>query len=161
MPDEPAPSPKGAMPPPSVPTTGKARAQDRSDLPHADGEILRVSGRTSHANTWRMPMVLRMKHKVPSKDLNDPTIEGLYRAFHDPSTLPVVKHAVTDLIIKLGANPDDDMNMKHAGVSAVGAAVREASPGATSAAPTEQINSQLATHAGVDAAHRWLDTHTA
>ena len=44
-------------------------------LPYREGEIVFDSGRSRFADENGMPRVLRMKHKVKSSDLGDPTIE--------------------------------------------------------------------------------------
>ena len=90
-----------------------------------------------------MPRVLRMKHKVKSSDLGDPTIERLYQMYHDPASLQVIKTQATTLIIRLVAHPENSQNMAAAGVGVADDAQRAPSPGATSMAPTEEINSKF------------------
>ena len=61
-----------------------------------------------------MPLVLRMKHVVKSPDLGNPTIEELFRMYHE-SKIPVIRKQAAELIIKLNANPDDPANKTSAG----------------------------------------------
>ncbi|CAE7039205.1 GABBR2 [Symbiodinium sp. CCMP2592] len=138
------PPPPREMPPPSNPPSRKMSRQSGYNVPHADGETLMVSGRAPYSDQMGLPLVLRMKTRVPEPDLDSPTIEDIIRMYHAPNTLPVVRKKVANVIISMNANPDDPINMKAAGVVPPSAeetgAGRAASPGGTSATTQERIN---------------------
>ncbi|CAE7733830.1 Tdrkh [Symbiodinium sp. CCMP2592] len=138
------PPPPREMPPPSNPPSRKTSRQSGYNVPHADGETLMVSGRAPYSDQMGLPLVLRMKTRVPEPDLDNPTIEDIIRMYHAPNTLPVVRKKVANVIISMNANPDDPINMKAAGVIVPSAeetgAGRTASPGGTSATTQERIN---------------------
>ncbi|CAE7475642.1 unnamed protein product [Symbiodinium sp. CCMP2592] len=126
---ETTPPPPHNMPPPSSLPTRKSHRQTGYSAAHPDGEPLMVSGRAEYSDRMRLPSVLRMKTRVPESDLDNPT-----------------KKAAA-VIIAMGANPDDDINMRAAGVTVphtgnTGTG-RAASPGSTSAATQERINPQF------------------
>ena len=99
------------MPPPQAPPARRVTAHEETRLPHSEGEVLRVTGRSRFANQMRMPLVLRMKHTVPSDDPGNPTIEQLYRMYNDESSIPIVRQQAAELIVKLNALPTDEINM--------------------------------------------------
>ncbi|CAE7248022.1 JNK [Symbiodinium sp. CCMP2592] len=138
------PPPPREMPPPSNPPSRKTSRQSGYNVPHAEGETLMVSGRAPYSDQMGLPLVLRMKTRVPEPDLDNPTIEDIIRMYHAPNTLPVVRKKVANVIISMNANPDDPINMKAAGVVPPSAeetgAGRAASPGGTSATTQERIN---------------------
>ncbi|CAE7541323.1 JNK [Symbiodinium sp. CCMP2592] len=138
------PPPPREMPPPSNPPSRKTSRQSGYNVPHAEGETLMVSGRAPYSDQKGLPLVLRMKTRVPEPDLDNPTIEDIIRMYHAPNTLPVVRKKVANVIISMNANPDDPINMKAAGVVPPSAeetgAGRAASPGGTSATTQERIN---------------------
>ncbi|CAE7726179.1 GABBR2 [Symbiodinium sp. CCMP2592] len=113
----------------------KAPKKESFSDPHIDGETLRVSGRSRFADDKRMPDVLRMKTKVPDEGLGNPTIGQLIQMYHDPKSLPVIRNRSAELIIAMNADPDDNVNMRAAGVHRAAADVRAPSPGSTSATP--------------------------
>ena len=135
--------------------------QERFRLPHKDGEVLFVTGRSQLADENRMPQVLRMKHTVKSSDLGGPTIEGLYQMYHDPHSRPIIKKQAAGLIIKPNANPDDPQHMAAANVGMSDEPQRSQSPGSTSMAPTEEINSKFEGASGRTALRRSMDTFNA
>ncbi|CAE7345631.1 unnamed protein product [Symbiodinium sp. CCMP2592] len=144
---ETVPSPPRSMPPPSNVPTRKSQRQTGYGAAHPDGEALRVTGRTPYSDQMKLPSVLRMKVRVPESDLDNPTIEDIIRMYHAPNTLPIIRKKAASVIIAMGANPDDDINMKAAGVTVphtenTGTG-RAASPGSTSAATQERINPQF------------------
>ncbi|CAE7787792.1 GABBR2 [Symbiodinium sp. CCMP2592] len=141
---ETTPPPPREMPPPSNPPSRKMSRQSGYNVPHAEGETLMVSGRAPYSDQMGLPLVLRMKTRVPEPDLDNPTIEDIIRMYHAPNTLPVVRKKAANVIVSMNANPDDPINMKAAGVIAPSAeetgAGRTASPGGTSATTQERIN---------------------
>ncbi|CAE6963895.1 GABBR2 [Symbiodinium sp. CCMP2592] len=138
------PPPPRKMPPPSNLPTRKLQRQSGYSAAHPDGETLRVSGRAPYSDQMRLPSVLRMRTRLQEPDLNNPTIEEVIRMYHSPSTLPILRKKAASVIIAMNANPDDDVNMKAAGVAAPSAANagtgRGASPESTSATTQERIN---------------------
>ncbi|CAE7237318.1 unnamed protein product [Symbiodinium sp. CCMP2592] len=88
---EAVPPPPREMPPPSNPPSRKTSRQSGYNVPHAEGETLMVSGRASYSDQMGLPLVLRMKTRVPEPDLDNPTIEEIIRMYHAPNTLPVVR----------------------------------------------------------------------
>ena len=108
--DDQRPGPR-EMPPPQAPPARRVTAREETRLPHSEGEALRVTGRSRFANQMRMPLVLRMKHTVPSDDPGNPTIEQLYRMYNDESSIPIVRQQAAELIVKLNALPTDEINM--------------------------------------------------
>ncbi|CAE7764640.1 GABBR2 [Symbiodinium sp. CCMP2592] len=111
-PEAPPPAPR-EMPPPSNPPSRKTQRQTGYSA-----ATLRVSGRAPYSDQMKLPMVLRMKTQVPEEDMGNPTIEDLIRMCHAPHTLPVVRKRAANIIIAMGANPDDDTNMKAVRVEA-------------------------------------------
>ncbi|CAE7222918.1 GABBR2 [Symbiodinium sp. CCMP2592] len=144
---ETTPPPPHNMPPPSNLPTRKSHRQTGYSAAHPDGEPLMVSGRAEYSDRMRLPSVLRMKTRVPESDLDNPTIEDIIRMYHAPNTLSIIRKKAAAVIIAMGANPDDDINMRAAGVTVphtgnTGTG-RAASPGSTSAATQERINPQF------------------
>ncbi|CAE7233872.1 unnamed protein product [Symbiodinium sp. CCMP2592] len=138
------PPPPRNMPPPSNLPTRKSHRQTGYSAAHPDGEPLRVSGRAAYSDQMQLPPVLRMKTRVPESDLDNPTIEEIIRMYHAPNTLSIIRKKAAGVIIAMSANPDDDVNMRAAGVTVphtenTGTG-RAASPGSTSAATQERIN---------------------
>ncbi|CAE7776203.1 GABBR2, partial [Symbiodinium sp. CCMP2592] len=140
------PSPRD-MPPPSNPPVRKSQRQtgfSGFSVPHPEGETLRVTGRAEYSNKLKLPMVLRIKTRVPEPDLEKPAIEEIIRMYHARSTLSAIRKKAAAVLIAMNANPDDDINMKAADVQVSYAmdtgSVRAASPGGTSATTAEQIN---------------------
>ncbi|CAE6971381.1 unnamed protein product, partial [Symbiodinium sp. CCMP2592] len=115
---ETTPPPPLEMPPPSNPPSRKMSRQSGYNVPHAEGETLMVSGRAPYSDQMGLPLVLRMKTRVPESDLDNPTIEDIIRMYHAPNTLPVVRKKAANVIVSMNANPDDPINMKAAGVIA-------------------------------------------
>ncbi|CAE6936887.1 GIP [Symbiodinium sp. CCMP2592] len=103
---ETSPPPPRERPPPSNPPSRKMSRQSGYNVPHADGETLMVSGRAPYSDQMGLPLVLRMKTRVPEPDLDNPTIEDIIRMYHAPNTLPVVRKKVANVIISMNANPD-------------------------------------------------------
>ena len=128
------------VPPPGAPATRRVTTREELRVPDKDGEVVRVTRQSDLANEMQMPRVLRMKHGVKSDDLGDPTIEGLYRMYHDPKCLPIIKKQAAGLLIGLNAYPDDKTNVESAGLIDPDAQQRALSPGLTSIAPTQEIN---------------------
>ncbi|CAE7806513.1 JNK [Symbiodinium sp. CCMP2592] len=144
---ETTPPPPHNMPPPSNLPTRKSHRQTGYGAAHPDGEPLMVSGRAEYSDRMRLPSVLRMKTRVPESDLDNPTIEDIIRMYHAPNTLSIIRKKAAAVIIAMGANPDDDINMRAAGVTVPhtgnAGTGRAASPGSTSAATQERINPQF------------------
>ena len=128
------------MPPPQVPPACRVTAHEETRLPHREGEVLRVIGRSQFANQMKMPSVLRMKHTVPSDDLGNPTTEQLYHMYNDASSIPIVRQQAAALIIQLNALPTDAINMANAGLIPPGQHDRAQSQASTSTSPAEDIN---------------------
>ena len=137
--DDQRPGPR-EMPPPQAPPARRVTAREETRLPHSEVELLRVTGRSRFANQMRMPLVLRMKHTVPSDDLGNPTIEQLYRMYNDESSIPIVRQQAAELIVKLNVLPTDEMNMVSAGLTPTGQRDRAPSPASTATSPAEDIN---------------------
>ncbi|CAE7710265.1 GABBR2, partial [Symbiodinium sp. CCMP2592] len=135
------------MPPPSNLPTRKSHRHTGYSVAHSDGEPLRVLGRAAYSDQMQLPSVLRMKTRVPEPDLDNPTIEDIIRMYHSPSTLSIIRKKAAGVIIAMGANPDDNINMRAAGVTVPCAentgTGRAASPGSTPAATQERINPQF------------------
>ncbi|CAE7831647.1 GABBR2 [Symbiodinium sp. CCMP2592] len=115
---ETTPPPPREMPPPSNLPARKSQRQSGYSAAHPDGEALRVSGRAQYSDQMKLPLVLRMKTRVPEPDLDNPTIEDIIRMYHAPNTLSIIRKKATSVIIAMNANPDDDVNtLRVAGVS--------------------------------------------
>ncbi|CAE7624163.1 Clec16a [Symbiodinium sp. CCMP2592] len=138
------PPPPREMPPPSNLPTRKTQRLSGYGAAHPDGETLRVSGRAPYSDQMKLPSVLRMRTRLQEPDLDNPTIEEVIRMYHSPNTLPILRKKAASVIIAMNANPDDDQNMKAAGVTAPNAANAGtgggASPESTSATTQERIN---------------------
>ena len=104
------------MPPPRDPPTRRVTTREEARLPHRDGEVLRVTGRSQFANQKKLPIPLRMKHTVPSDNLGNPTIEALYHMYNGPDSIPIVRQQAAELIAKLNALLTDPINMANAGI---------------------------------------------
>lgn len=127
-------------PPPRDPPTCRVTTREEARLPHTDGEVLRVTGRSRFADQMNLPVPLRMKTVVPSDNLGHPTIEGLYHMHHGPDSIPIVRQQSAELIAKLNARPNDPINMALAGVVPTDQQDRAQSPASTSTSPAEDIN---------------------
>ena len=53
---------------------------------------------------------------VPSDDLHHPTIERSYQLCHASDALPIVRQQAAEMIAKLGALPNDEINCGLAGI---------------------------------------------
>eukprot|EP00439_Symbiodinium_sp_Y106_P044741 s6279_g5.t1 len=127
------------MPPPRDPPLLKVFAQEEARLPHTEGEVIRVTGRSPFADKMNMKTPLRIKTVVPSDDLSHPTVER-YQLYHASDALPIVRQQAAEMIAKLGALPSDEINCGLAGIVPSDDQNRAQSPASASTSPAEDIN---------------------